>query len=103
MPKTTDLIKADIQTAMDEFFKSPSNDRLGGILLDIVTARAMLEILESLKSIQAALEPIGRIFAEAGEAPLKLAVDPRQISLEDIASPDPASSPGRKGRPKKES
>ena len=87
MPRITETLIKDIDAATGEFAKSPPNDRAGGITLDLVSARALVEIADSLKAIQSALEPIGQIFAEASEIPIKL-----ETASPDITPPQKARS-----------
>ena len=94
MPRITETLTKDIQTAADHF--DHQEDRLGGIFLEMVRTRALVEIADSLKGIQTALEPIGQIFAEAKEVPLKLETPIDITPMEKAIAAAEASKPKTK-------
>jgi hypothetical protein len=92
MPRITETLTEEIKTASRHF--DNSNDRFGGITLDLVSARALVEIADSLKGIQAALEPIAKKF-EAGELPIKLASPELVEASPELAEASPELVEGK--------
>lgn len=61
MPRITETLKQELDDAFTHYYEQ--NDRMGGIQVNLVQTRALIEIADSLKGIESHLATLIETFA----------------------------------------